>query len=217
MKISDVYKRLNLPPNLQMHMYRVASVANVIIDHWKGPVADRDIVTQATLLHDVGNIAKMDFVRYPHLLGEEVQRLEYWQEVQRKFIERYGNDQHKATPAILEELGTPEKIRTIIRETRLSRIEETLASQVWERKLYQYSDLRVAPFGVVTFEQRWREGQERYKHRLGVLNMSEALHRGGVELEKQIQEKVAMDLKTISDQTVEPYLKTLAAYEIEVT
>ena len=55
MNIIDIYRKYHLPENLQMHMLRVASWSNLIIDNWKGQELDRNAIIRVCLLHDMGN------------------------------------------------------------------------------------------------------------------------------------------------------------------
>lgn len=67
--ISKIYDRFNILPNLRMHMHRTAAVAEIICDNWKGPQINKDTVVAVSLIHDLGNIAKMNFA---------VDELKFW-------------------------------------------------------------------------------------------------------------------------------------------
>lgn len=57
MKISDIYKKFGIPPNLQEHMLRVCGVVSFIKKHWNNAdiKIDWDLVKKTSLLHDLGN------------------------------------------------------------------------------------------------------------------------------------------------------------------
>ena len=42
MNIIEIYNKYHLPENLQMHMLRVASCCNLILDNWKGHDIDKE-------------------------------------------------------------------------------------------------------------------------------------------------------------------------------
>lgn len=56
--IKSIYDRFSIPRSLRLHMYRVASIAEMVCDNWKGPRIEKDDIVAACLLHDVGNIVK---------------------------------------------------------------------------------------------------------------------------------------------------------------
>ena len=58
--INEIYKKLRVPLNLQMHMMRAAAAAELICDNWNGPAIKKADVIAALLLHDIGNIVKMN-------------------------------------------------------------------------------------------------------------------------------------------------------------
>ena len=82
MKISEIYRKYRIPPQLQLHQLRVASIAKYICDNLKVPV-DIEEVVSADLLHDMGNIIKFDLSLFPEYL--EPEGLEYWQGVKNDF------------------------------------------------------------------------------------------------------------------------------------
>ena len=71
MKIKDIYSKYNIPPNLQLHMFRVAAFADILCDNHKKVDFDKEIIIKSCLLHDLGNIIKFDFDNFPELLGAE--------------------------------------------------------------------------------------------------------------------------------------------------
>lgn len=58
MKIQEIYRRYSIPPNLERHMLQVAAVGEYICTHWSGPELNSQLILQALLLHDLGNIVK---------------------------------------------------------------------------------------------------------------------------------------------------------------
>src|SRR6266404_1725530 len=101
-KILDIYKEYKIMPTLQEHMFRVAAVASLLCDNFTKPVNKEDIIL-ACLLHDIGNIVKFHLNYFPEFNKPE--GIKYWQKIQDEFIEKYGDDDHVATVAIMKELG----------------------------------------------------------------------------------------------------------------
>ena len=56
MKISEVYKKFNIPPNLQEHMLKVCSIVSFIEKHWTREEVNWGLAKKVALLHDIGNI-----------------------------------------------------------------------------------------------------------------------------------------------------------------
>jgi len=201
MKISEVYKKFNIPPNLQEHMLKVFSTVSFIKEHWTGEEVNWDLIVKAALLHDLGNIVRFDFDNHPEFLREEPPRIDYWKGVQERMVEKYGKDDHVATKKILQEAGADEKLIEIIWEMRFGESVATRDSNSWPLKIILYADLRVLPLGIGTLEERLADIRHRllkYAARADFENLVEACR----DIEKQIQEKVNVPLKQISEESV---------------
>ena len=59
--INKIYTQFRIPPNLQQHMFRVASVAKIICNNWTGKELNQNDIVCVCLIHDLGNIVKYDF------------------------------------------------------------------------------------------------------------------------------------------------------------
>ena len=99
MNIVEIYKQYHIPRDLQLHMLRVASCANLIIDNWENKEIDKKSIIRVCLLHDMGNLAKIkdnpdndeDFIR-----------------IRKEYIEKFGLDDHEISLAIGKEMGLNE-------------------------------------------------------------------------------------------------------------
>ena len=60
MKIIDIYNKYHIPKTLQLHMLRVSACAMLILDNWNGNKLDKESIIKVSLLHDMGNIAKIN-------------------------------------------------------------------------------------------------------------------------------------------------------------
>src|SRR3989344_7719535 len=98
-------------PSLQLHMFRVTSVAQIICESlgenvilvseahpesgsWTSQDDAKNNILSACLLHDMGNILKFNLDLFPEFLQPEGK--EYWQKVKDSFEKKYGKDEHEA-------------------------------------------------------------------------------------------------------------------------
>ncbi len=187
MRVLDIYKRFDVPPNLQKHMARVSRLAMFICNHWKGEKIDRNLVKKAGLLHDIGNIVKFDLETRANFLGEkEIKRVDYWKEVQRKIIEKYGSDDHEVTKRMLQEIGTDERLVELLGSKTYANAVSVANSDDWEAKILLYADLRIGPFGIMGLKERLDElhkRSEKYRER-------KDLYIALLEIEEQIQKNL---------------------------
>jgi len=169
--IIDVYQSYSIMPILQLHQLRVAAVARQICESLKQPV-DTSAVIEACLLHDMGNILKFDFSVMPDSLQPE--GLAYWQSVKESFQEKYGADEHTATLAIADELQVSETVRSLMNAIGFTKIAETRRGNSLAAKICNYADMRVAPYGIVSLEERMADGHRRYRNRHDRNHLDEA-------------------------------------------
>ncbi len=215
MKISEVYEKYQIPPLLQQHMYRVASVGRVVVGFLKPKMdLDIDVITKDLLLHDMGNIIKFSFDKNSLFSEEEATQL---RKIQADFIAKYGNEEHLATETIAKELGMPEKVLHILGKTGSSKLALTVESEDWYIKVCSYSDFRVSPHGVVSIEDRFEEVKRRYagrEHVLADIEKTEKKKQLALILEKQIQEKCSESVAGIDDVRISQVMIELIDYEI---
>ena len=48
MKVRKLYEKYVVPQNLGEHMLRVASLADILLDHWRGPHVDKKAIRENT-------------------------------------------------------------------------------------------------------------------------------------------------------------------------
>ncbi len=161
MTIWEIYEHYSIMPNLRLHQLRVAAIARTLAEALG---ADVELVTRAGLLHDMGNIMKTDFSQFPpEFYGDK--GLEYWEGVKADCAQRFGHDEHSATAAIAREIGVSEGVVDIMSQMGFSKAERIVLQGSLELQILEYADQRVAPQGIVSMEERLREGHERYKER----------------------------------------------------
>jgi hypothetical protein len=194
--IKEIYEQFQVMPSLQMHMRKVAAVADWILSTINCiPKADKNDVIAALLLHDLGNIVKFK-------LGEE---LTDWRKIQQETIAEYGSDDHVATEKMVRELGVRNRLAFLISEMGFENLQHVIDSNDMELKICLYADLRVAPDGIVSLQKRFADLRERYKNtayesRYGSLQVERALL-----LEHQVFKNSTRCSQEINDQTITSY------------
>ena len=185
--IQQIYNHYQIPPNLQRHMLEVTAVGRYICDHWSGPSVDKELITKALFLHDMGNIIKF---KRP-FLGELEPDAAHWEQVQAEFVQKYGSDVHTATMTIITELGKEKEIGWILENMRLV-TKQSGADDSDVVKICEYADCCVSPEGIVGFERRLLDLIERYQKKntewIGIMR----------SIADYIQANVTIDLTTLS-------------------
>ena len=138
MTIEEIYSEFTIPPNLAEHMLTVAKVVFNIKEHWVGIEIDWNILVKSALLHGIGNIVKFKFDEGTELMGKEASNIDYWMEVQKKIIDKYGADDHVASDNMLKEIGVSEKILEIIQNKSFGRSIEISKAEDWYPKILLY-------------------------------------------------------------------------------
>ncbi len=215
MKISEVYKKYNIPENLQEHMYKAAAVGFIVAGLLEKKIElDVDIIVTELLLHDMGNIIKFDFGPHIEFSKEETEKLK---KVKADFIEKYGSEEHVATSKIAEELGVDIRVQELLEDSGSSKLMAAIDSTDWYAKICTYADLRVAPYGIVSVEERFADIIKRYKgrdHALSDLEKTEKKKELGLILEQQIQEQAPTSLSLINEAMIAPTVKGFRNYTL---
>jgi len=206
-------------PSLELHQLRVAAVAKLICDNFQKPVQTNDVVV-ACLFHDMGNIVKFQLGDIPEFL--EPEGLAYWEDVKTEFIEKYGREQHAANETIAREIGLSEDVISCILAINFSKIGEVVASGSFEKKICEYADSRVGPHGVLSLDERLRDGRKRYLKRIDAAAHDVAVSadifevRMGMEyeLEKQIFALAGIIPEDITDAAAVPLIEELRDYRV---
>jgi len=200
MRISGLYAKYEIMPELATHMLRVAGVGKIITESWQ----DRELARKsvlACLVHDLGNLAK--FKLEPKYQAE-------WGPKQVKLWERWGHDAHDATYGILRELGLDEYVGCLLAEAEFyaGKAEEIdMAKTPKPALIVLYADLRVAINGVVTLEERIEDLKRRYQN-------DRVESRWGKSLEEYMQTLTTVNLQSITEESVTPFFDELLAIQI---
>lgn len=204
--IGRVYDRFRIMHNLRTHMFRVAAVGRMICDSWNGPAMDKDMVTAALLLHDLGNIVKfrLDTQESDRIIGAAGARDGTdWLSVQRETVQRYGHDVRAATRRMAEELNVDGRTVFLIDSMGSS----SLDSQDSELKVCSYSDARVGPYGVISVADRFDDLIRRYGDNPAKSAFFAKIATEFPELERRIFSQTSIAPHKINDDSIAPYVE----------
>ncbi len=196
-------------PSLQLHQLRVAAVGKLICDNFSQPLNKNDIILEC-LFHDMGNIVKFDLAHFPEFVQPKGRN--YWESVKADFLQKYGREQHAANAAIAGEIGLSTQVIGIMNASGFSRIGAIFETGSIELKICQYADLRVAPHGIVSLEERLRDFSKRYAAK-DESSYSDSL-RVGRGLEEQIFSNTTISPEDINDTSVAPLIEELWEYPV---
>jgi len=211
MTIAELYGQYQIQCNLQLHMFRVTGVAELLCNNLSA-VCDQENILMACLLHDMGNIIKFDLNYFPEFLQPEGR--EFWQTVQKKFIKKYGKNAHHGTLAILAEIGVSERIVELVNAVSFNKAKQTFESTDMGLKICAYADMRVAPHGVVSLAERLEDGRIRYNLKDKPSTFSYVMGAFLKKIETQIFEISSLSAEDITEQNVEPLLNMYKDWKI---
>lgn len=203
MNILEIYDQFKIPPWLQRHQLEVAAVGLYVVDHWQGSKLNKRALTEALLLHDMGNIVKF---KRP-FLGVAKKDLAYWERVQDEVIATYGKTTHDVTEAIIKEIGVSKETFEIVRQMRFTADGQPL-SESWEAKIADFADTCVTPKGIEGFEARMIDLLERYKGR------SEGRVQTWRRTAVEVQENVDVELDLLQNEDYSVAIEALKQTEI---
>ena len=207
MTVKEIYEKYKIPPNLQKHMLRVAGVAQIITKNWSG-VIDETSVVSACLFHDMANIIKFRMDKPSLFKDEEIQK-EYWKGVQKEYINKYGNDVHKATLIICEKIGLPQKVLRLIENLDWNNTQKVIDENDFECGIPLYADMRMGPFGILPLGERFENLKTRANH-----HNFDGLYKAALLLEKKLQKMTMIDLQSITDIQLTKKFNSLSGLEI---
>lgn len=210
--ISEVYKEYKIMSNLQEHMLRVASVASQICDSLDIEV-DKESILTACLLHDMGNILKFELGYFPKFL--EPEGLQYWQKVKDEYENKYGKDEHVATIKIVQELNVPQRILDLINAISFLGAPDVAAGSDFGKKIVEYCDDRVNPFGVVSLKGRLMDLRKRHAHYGDSTPELKAFENAAKQMEDQIFSNCKIKPEDITDESIAPIMEELKGFVIK--
>ena len=212
MRVSQIYTKYQVMPNLQDHMLRVASVTAKICNNFKKPI-DKDSVIAATSLHDIGNMVRFKLEVFPEFL--KPRGLEYWRKIQENFICKYGKDDYQATYKILKEIGVNQKVYRLIKSIEFRKAPLNVRHSSFEKKICIYADLRVAPTRITSLNARLREVKDRYMRNKGISEKKfNHLSLSMQTIEKQIFAQTKIKPEDITEENVGGLIEKFKSLDI---
>jgi len=216
MTINEVYQNYQIIPILQLHQLRVASVGLKISQYFNQ--IDDQIITTSCLLHDMGNILKIDFDSPLSVQTlTENERNEY-RKIKLKTQEKYGDDEHLATLKILKEIGVKPEVYQLIEAMCFTQIINTdFLSSPLEHQICEYADMRVDPFSIVSLTARLEDLEQRYQQRHPTAqNKQNRLKFAQLmkSVEKQIFAQIELKPSMITESNLNDTIEHLKKFEI---
>lgn len=214
MTIDEVYTKYKIPPHLQLHMLRVAAVAEFLCRNITIELDEHAIVV-ACLLHDMGNIIKFNMHYRPYDFQPE--GVAYWQQVKDEYIAKYGHDENAATEQIMLELNVSKRVMDIYAHIGFSRVPSVLDLDDYDFKVANYADQRVGPDGVMDLHKRLEEGRTRYfanKNAIADPVFFDNNVRRIEMIEEQVFAKSRLEPKDINDSSIIPIIEDLRTFEL---
>jgi hypothetical protein len=208
--ILDIYKEYKLPENLQLHQLRVASVAKVLAESYKKESLPIDVIVKACLLHDMGNIVKFKLEQFPDFF--EPEGIDYWEKIQKEFIEKYGNDDHKATLAVVHDIGVSDEVSKYVDHIIGDRI-EAITDPIVGIVIGKYADVRVGPHGMLSLHDRLNDFRARYVGRVSDEYVDNAI-KVFEKAEEDIFKEINLKSEEITDELIEPIIEELKKIEL---
>ncbi len=198
-----------------MHQLRVTAVAWFICESLDIEVDKKSIITTC-LLHDMANVVKFDLKQTQDIFGYSDEETENAKIIQSEFIEKYGANEHEATAKIIYELGFGDDISKLANQNRFSLLCEHVGLNDIRIKIIHYSDMRVGPYGVISYAERMEEANKRYGGKVSGVKEEERqkLVDCGKDIEKQIFAHSKIKPEDITDESVAGIIEELKNFEI---
>lgn len=191
-------------------MLQVAACSCMLLDNWEGPKVHKGSIIRVCLLHDLGNILKIpeNFSRNPNFL-----------KVRKECIEKYGHDDNALNLALGKREGLTNMELEILNDKNYFENEDFLKSDNYDKKIFVYSDRRVAPYGIVGIKDRLEDVKERYKNKPWSTwsdpQKADYLIDFSLKMEKQLMQYCKIKPEDINDETVEYYIEKLKKVDID--
>ena len=215
--IASIYRTYRIPPSLQLHMLKAAAISQWIFDNWDGNQLNSHDMLVTLLLHDIGNLVKSDYSKFPYLFPEDLSKVEYWKSVQNWLTRRYGNTDLSVAINIAKEIGVSERIIDLIKNKQFIKNDETLESNDFELKICAYADQRVSNQGILPISARLMDAVRKYKdmpHASVNHPKRDHLIQCATDIENQIFTHINVGPEEIHDISVKNYVHALRSYNI---
>lgn len=199
-------------PQLGEHQLRVAAVAEMICGQFDAN-SDSDSIVKACLLHDMGNILKFDLQKTGNILNLDTD-IDYWQKVKQGYVKKYGTDEHGAHKKIAREIGASPRVIELIDCIGFATAVINAESLDFGKKICCYADSRVAPWGVVTLEERFADLRKRYYRHAQNSPERNAYEAAMKKIEQQIFAHCNIKPEDITEESITERKEKLRSFEI---
>jgi hypothetical protein len=207
-KITDIYSEYKIPLTLQEHMFRVASVIKYFLEKIDVNLDKKNMIT-AALLHDMGNIVKINFDNDTPINNSYThEQKEYWKNVKNEYVEKYGENTDIATLAICAELGVERSVINLLNNLGFEYICD-ISNDSLEKQILKYGDLRVGFYGIISLMERINDANARYDNLF-----SSKLIDCSKNMERQILSHSKIKAKDITEKSIRSYMEKLKDFEI---
>ncbi len=215
MNIQAIYHHYQVPTNLQRHMLRVAAVAKTICDHFQASIIlNTESIIITSLLHDMGNVLKIDFNDTSLFDAEDLGRIEEYKQTQASLLEKYGSNPDEATLGILRELGISDEAIELCEHSHWEAAETFVESDDWAKKICLHADMRVGPYGLLTLRERFDDLVRRRPEQQQKLDK---LFAAGAVIQQQLQDHTNIDITTLDPKNVDELAEQLRTKEVTVS
>ena len=179
---------------------------------------NRREIIETLLLHDIGNLVKVTEDKFESLFPDtyQMESFQYWRNIRKSIIQRYGKTDTEATSNIVKEIKVSNTVMDMIEKKQFVKNVDTYNNNDYAIKICAYADQRVSPNGVLSLENRLNEAIVRYR---GVKNASvnspnrEELVEYAKKIEQQIFNFVEGDPEQITDATIKDYVEELKKFQ----
>lgn len=211
MHINEIYYKYKIIPSIIKHQKLVAAVAWQICDELDISKNESEIIVKTCLLHDMGNILKRTSNKFLPKDGTD------WEKYMLEFSNKYGENHDIATLSIIKELGIKDK------EKILKKLEWIGASNILSKDFEEienieiinliapYADVRVAPDGIVSIDQRIKEAKARNSFIKDETNKIKKYYR---KIEERIFSFSKIKPNNIDKTSINKYLKKVDRIEL---
>lgn len=195
-----------IPNIIRNHLLRVSAIALQITSHCNKEL-DKNLIRDATLLHDIGNIVKSNVHR---LSAYEEKSEDFWAIKQKEIINKYGRFDDEATTNMLKEIDISKQLRRLISTAKNDKVWDVVKGNDWNAKICLYADYRAGPANVLTLQERFDDLERRYKQKPLKFRLTDEdakrVQDGFRALEKQIFEVCDINPDDITEESIQEFL-----------
>ncbi len=219
MKISEVYKAYNIPESLQLHMIRVAAIAQIIAENLDDIDKDQiHTLVKGCLLHDIGKLVIFKIGEDTSHMGDQPR--DFWIQLQEDMRNDYSISEHTATVLICKELGMSQEIVHLVDSIDFAYSIKNYNDRNLLAMIGVYCDQRVSRDGVLPLLERIKLGRKFCEENIkagGVFRDTsdrDKTIQALVEIEKLLFDSIDLNPEDINDEKIKYRIANLKQYEV---